>query len=176
MVYCDICKKNVATLHITRIESGSVIEVHYCQQCAEEKEAELAQDTGKLNDMMDEVMKKDASGKTPFSGGTSKIYPQQGVACPGCGLTFSRFKEIGRLGCPECYVVFRDGKEGLKCLLRRWQGSVQHVGKNPRQTGDWVLRGQQIFELRQEMQKAINSEDYEEAARIRDEIRQLETR
>jgi protein arginine kinase activator len=176
MVLCDICKKNVATLHFIRMENGSAIEVHYCQDCAEQKGVDQSLEADQFNETMDEAMKQDAAGKSSLAGGGTKIYPRQGIACPGCGLTFSRFKEIGRLGCPECYVAFREGKEGLKSLLRRWQGSVQHVGKNPRQSGDWVLRGQKVYELRQEMQKAINAEDYEEAARIRDEIRQLETR
>ena len=87
--------------------------------------------------------------------------------CSRCGLSFEKFREIGKLGCADCYQTFRDE---LNHLLRRMHGSSHHSGKNPHRTLDIVERDKRIWELRQKLQKAVKTENYEEAAKIRDLI------
>lgn len=94
------------------------------------------------------------------------------VQCPTCGLVYSSFKETGRLGCADCYKAFQ---AQLRPLLRRIHGDTRHRGKAPARggAGGTVLR--QVQRLHDELQRAVEREDFERAAQIRDEIRRLES-
>ncbi len=93
------------------------------------------------------------------------------VQCPRCGLAYSGFKETGRLGCAECYGAFQFQ---LRPLLRRIHGDTRHRGKVPARGGEGVARSRQIQRLHDELQRAVEREEFEHAASIRDEIRRLE--
>ncbi len=93
------------------------------------------------------------------------------VACPDCGMTLRDFRQRGRLGCPKDYEIF--GAQ-LHDLLERLHGSARHVGRGPRQDETAVLRRRRLDELQQELASAIRDEAYEQAARLRDEIKSLE--
>ena len=95
-----------------------------------------------------------------------------GHKCSFCGLTFGQFRETGRLGCPHCYQTF---EAHLRRLLRRIHGSVQHVGKvylPPDPTASEMEK--RLDGLRRKLHRAIEAEDFERAAEVRDQIRSLE--
>ena len=94
------------------------------------------------------------------------------VKCPFCALTYADFKKIGRLGCGECYNAF---KKYLSPLLKRIHGSIQHTGKSPLKSAKLPKKKTDAQELRSRLAKAIESEDFEEAARLRDQIRKMES-
>jgi protein arginine kinase activator len=93
------------------------------------------------------------------------------VQCPRCGLLYSSFKETGRLGCSECYSAFQFQ---LRPLLRRIHGDTRHRGKAPARGAGVVTSTRQIQRLHDDLQRAVEREDFEKAASLRDEIRRLE--
>ena len=93
------------------------------------------------------------------------------VKCPSCGLTYADFKKIGRLGCGECYNTFR---KYLGPLLKRIHGSTQHTGKSPLIAGKPRKKKIDLQALRIRLARAIEEEAFEEAAKIRDQIKELE--
>jgi len=91
--------------------------------------------------------------------------------CSNCGLTYADFRKIGRLGCGECYSSF---KKYLTPLLKRIHGSSQHHGKSPLKISGVLKEKTDLQELRNRLKTAIDTEAFEEAAKIRDKIRELE--
>lgn len=167
---CDFCNKQAATVHLTEIVDGVMTEKHLCEECARQKSAQMEQQFG-LSDLL--------AGMAEF-GKPAKGAEGAEAKCPACGLTYADFKKIGRLGCGSCYGTFR---KYLIPLLKRIHGSNQHLGKTPLQVPRKVrkkeparpaARPEDLSELRQRMQKAIETEAFEEAAKIRDQIKALE--
>lgn len=165
---CDMCHKSNATVHLTEIIDDQVTELHLCEECARKKSSEMEQHFG-LADLL--------AGLADFG---KPVAESGGVAlrCRNCGLTYSDFKKVGRLGCSECYSAFRNN---LEPLLRSIHGSTHHVGKAPAiaKVADKEKQKPEIselVELKQKLQKAIQLEEFEEAAKIRDKIRELEKR
>ena len=161
---CDICGKNEATVHLTEIVNEQVTELHLCEECAQAKSMQMEQQFG-LSDLL--------AGLVDFD---KPIQAQEkfSVECQNCHLTYKDFKKIGRLGCSECYTYFR---RYLNSLLKRIHGSQQHVGKAPAklaQAPKLKRKLPSLGELKEKLQKAILTEEFEEAARLRDAIRQLE--
>src|SRR5206468_2358034 len=93
------------------------------------------------------------------------------IQCPRCGLLYSAFRETGRLGCAECYSAFQFQ---LRPLLRRIHGDTRHRGKVPARDGEGAVRSRQIQRLHDELQRAVEREEFERAAGIRDEVMRLE--
>ena len=94
------------------------------------------------------------------------------ISCSGCGITLSEFRDIGRLGCPSCYEEFRTE---LKPLLENIHEELVHTGKRPTRTAASFNDQSRVLQLRNLQREAIRQEDYETAARLRDEITELET-
>src|SRR6185295_13563920 len=106
--------------------------------------------------------------------GSVAVDPQ--LQCPHCGYQLSTFRQNGRLGCTKCYESFRTA---LEPLISNIHGSVRHVEENaepPSAVAGGEQRSQkpEIVALREKIQQAIQSEKFEEAARLRDEIKKLE--
>jgi protein arginine kinase activator len=158
---CDICGKNQATVHLTEIIDDQMNELHLCEDCARQKSAQMEQQFG-LADLL--------AGLADFK---KPVEEKEAIAtkCPDCGLTYKDFKKIGRLGCGECYSVF---KKYLAPLLKRIHGSSSHCGKSPLEIAKGDKNKTGLQDLRSMLQKAISDEEYEEAAKIRDQIRQLQ--
>ena len=160
---CDICGKNPATVHLTEIIDEQMNELHLCEECAREKSAAMEQQFG-LSELL--------AGMAEVSKPSSKELDSPLLKCPNCGLSYVDFKKIGRLGCGECYTVF---KKYLAPLLKRIHGSTQHSGKIPfKRAVKGVRKKVDLQELRIRLQKAIEEEAFEEAARLRDQIKGLE--
>lgn len=92
--------------------------------------------------------------------------------CPVCGFSQADFKKTGRLGCSECYETFT---EGLGSLLKAMHKGTEHVGKLPERAQRVMVLNQRMRALNENLQKAVAAENYESAASLRDQIKQLET-
>jgi protein arginine kinase activator len=162
---CNICKKNPATVHLTEIIDEQMSELHLCEECAREKSQIMEQQFG-FSDLL--------AGMADFDKPKNETTEMVSAAkCPSCGLTYADFKKIGRLGCGECYNAFR---KYLGPLLKRIHGSTQHTGKSPLKVTKVLKKKIDIQELRNRLNKAIESEAFEEAAKIRDQIKELENK
>ena len=157
---CDHCKQNEAIIHLTQIENDQMRTFHLCEGCAAEKGLEpgVSVANAPLTDFLAQV----GRSAEPVSHGP----------CPYCGLKIEEFKKTGRLGCSHCYVTF---EPSLRGLLRRLHGSTQHVGKvylPPDPTR--AEQQERLAGLRRKLDRAVELEDFERAAQIRDMIRTLE--
>jgi protein arginine kinase activator len=160
---CNICGKNQATVHLTEIIDEQITELHLCEECAQKKGAQMESHFG-LSDLLAGL----ADLGTQFNKTKTDSVK---LKCPKCGLTYEDFKKVGRLGCGECYAAF---KEALVPLLKRIHGSTQHFGKAPKKIAKVVKVKNELEVLKEKLQKAINKEDFEEAAKLRDKIRDLD--
>jgi protein arginine kinase activator len=94
------------------------------------------------------------------------------LTCPACGIKYMEFRAEGRLGCPHDYDAFRTGLQPL--LERIHHGAQRHVGKAPRRNRPSADSAAELIDLRRRLSEAVAAEKYEEAARLRDLLRQKE--
>jgi protein arginine kinase activator len=156
---CQSCS-SAATVHLTDIINGCKKELHLCQACAEKQQLIKKQELN-LPAILQNLIGH-------HLGQLSEELAR--LVCPLCGIQYMEFRAEGRLGCPNDYLVFR---AGLEPLLERIHRSGRHVGKVPRHRPS-AARQAELVELRQKLRQAVDSEYYEEAARIRDLIRKKE--
>lgn len=172
---CDKCKKNEAKVYYTEIINGEKKEQHLCEECALEYTS-FSMGSGMFNQEMTlGSLLSSILGNYSSSGslhGTEQT--EKEPSCKKCGMTYSEFLKEGRFGCAECYESFR---KALEKSLRNIQGSDTHTGKRPKgfetKTEKLVKELPEIDKLSIKLQDAIEKEEFEEAARIRDRIRQL---
>jgi protein arginine kinase activator len=156
---CQKCPK-AATLHITEIVSEEQVEeLHLCEECAQKYLYEPSQK---------QPGPKEA---TAISSDESEEPAVLNRECEVCGIKFVDFRNTGRLGCPHDYEEFR---EELTPLLENIHGETRHCGKTPRRLPQSKQTQSELIQLRKQLLHAVNKEAYEEAARLRDRIRQLE--
>jgi protein arginine kinase activator len=158
-VKCQLCGER-AVIHITEVEpTGEFKQIHFCYRHAQEylKENEAGAPT------------VEGLASSEAGGAAADVGPA--LQCPVCGVTIEEFRQVGRLGCPHDYEVFRDE---LRPLLESVHGALRHLGKVPRRLPADTRRQTELIKLRQEMQQAIAVEDYERAAKLRDRIDTLE--
>jgi protein arginine kinase activator len=160
-VKCQGCNK-AATVHLTDIVGGHKREVHLCQACAEKREIVKHQELN-LSTILQTVIGQHIG---PLTDELARL------TCPSCGIKYMEFKAEGRLGCPQDYEVFR---AALAPLLQRIHRALRHVGKVPAHAGRNAALQMELMEHRQQLRRAVEAEDYEEAARLRDLIRQKES-
>lgn len=158
---CNVCGTNEATIHLTEIVNDQMVEIHLCETCAQEKGTEFKAHFN-VNDLLSGL--KDLAAEVV---GSEKILTK----CPNCSLTYDEFGRTGRLGCAECYEAF---SKLLIPLIKRVQHSTQHLGKRPSRLAPPLRQQHDLRDLQNRLQKSIQQEAFEEAARIRDQIRQLE--
>lgn len=158
---CDHCGENEAVIHLTQIVDNKMGTYHLCEACAAEKGLEPEPGIGNfpLTDFLAQM-------------GEAKPEPAGPVECEYCGLSLKDFKKTGRLGCSHCYVTF---DEHMRGLFRRLHGGTQHVGKvylppDPTEAD----RHEQLSRLRRKLDVAVEKEEFERAAQLRDQIRELE--
>ncbi|MBE3597174.1 MAG: UvrB/UvrC motif-containing protein [Hydrogenibacillus sp.] len=162
---CENCGKRSATFHFTKIVNGEKTEMHLCDACARERGEALSfpGDAFSIHHLLSGLM---PSVQTP---GTAR--PPERLACPTCGMTYEEFVKKSRFGCSDCYDAF---KEPLGPLLKRIHGVAEHGGKVPRRAEPKRAMRHRLQQLRQALKAKVAAEAFEEAARIRDEIRALE--
>lgn len=152
---CDVCSQE-ATVFLTQIINGQMTTVNLCETCSKEKGVTDTMGFGLAEAFLSPAQLK--SGEE--------------LACESCGFTQGQLKKIGRMGCPECYTTFRDG---LDSLLTAMHKGTRHIGKVPR--GRAVVNAdmqRNLAALREQLQKAVAEERYEEAARFKTEIETLQ--
>ncbi len=153
---CDLCDKE-AVVHLTQVVNGEMKEVHLCEEHAVEKGIDINSPIS----ITDILMGLDQNKKPVGSGDLS-------FACPRCGLTRDEFRKSGRLGCPVCYETFM---AELTMAVKAMHHSVQHIGKIPAREGTQTRIKSRIARLQKDLDAAVAREDYEQAARLRDQIR-----
>jgi len=169
---CQECHKRPATLHFAQVVNGQKTEVHMCETCAKEKGYMASQDEGySLHDLLFGLFNYEPS-ITPKEQKPQQSKESKECKCPKCGLTFSEFKKIGKFGCATCYYTF---SSKLDPIFRRvHSGNTQHQGKIPKRKGGSLHIKKQIAGLKEELQHLITEEAFEEAAKVRDQIKVLE--
>ena len=178
MKKCQQCAKP-ATLHITEIIEGEGSALHLCENCAQDYLG--AVNAGDLpspdtwDDDEDDELSMDDELEAALSEVEEDLTPEDieetdGHECPNCGITFKEFRKIGRLGCPQCYLVFA---EELDPLLENIHGETEHIGKYPKRAPESSEREFRLIRLQKDLQDAVDAEDYERAAQLRDEIGEI---
>ncbi|MGD2110417.1 MAG: UvrB/UvrC motif-containing protein [Phycisphaerae bacterium] len=159
-IICQLCHEAKAAVHITDIVPEKR-ERHLCEDCAE-KEGVIIKQGPSTGEILQQFLKQ----KSVASGSAD-------ISCPKCGCTFREFQVKGQLGCPHDYEVF---KSVLGPLIERAHGgATQHVGKVPATADATIQKQAGLLQLRRELEGAIQQEDYERAANLRDRIKELES-
>jgi len=163
---CDNCNEREAAVHLTQIVDNSVTTLHLCPQCAAEKGVQTGANVAKfpLSDFL-ASMGKGVGAHVTADDSAGK--------CDFCGATLKDFRETGRLGCPHCYETF---ESHLRDLLRRLHGSSHHVGEVylTSEPAGFDSQERETGEMRKRLKTAIETEDFELAAELRDQLRALE--
>jgi len=172
---CSFCPGNTATCHLTKVVNGKLLEIHVCEKCIPEvKDSNLAD-----FDIWDAVSKLAAEKGMPDPSQGVEPPPVEEIsaksllmesssdtaACPACGFSNEDLRKIGRLGCPQCYDVFEDM---LKGVIKDCQKGPRHTGKVPH--GMMTLK---LKRLEEQLDDAVREERFEEAAKLRDQIKSL---
>jgi protein arginine kinase activator len=165
---CFHCKQNPAKVKLTKLIKGTVEEVYLCQECA----ARHSPYQKKLPTEIDDLLANILTGKVASTEGAAKVAsPTSDTTCSTCGLPFGTYRETLLLGCSDCYESF---DKLLQTDLRKLHGSTNHRGRVPDIAPPAFDVRRSPQELRKRLQDAVKAEDFELAARLRDEIRSLE--
>src|ERR1700722_2015517 len=160
---CSICKEKPATVHLTQIVGDKMQKLDLCEECAKSKG---------VNDPVGFAMADIMLGL----GASQELDPSAAGAelkCARCGFSQADFKKSGRLGCVECYKTFA---EGLGGLLKTMHKGTRHAGKAPEALRVSRENSDRLKTLRKKLTKAIESENFEEAAQLRDELKKINER
>lgn len=159
---CDQCDQP-ATHHSVEIIKGQKIEKHLCDQHAAQEGMAIQAVSAHtpINELLTSFVKMHSGAST-----------QQDLVCESCGLTFSQFREHSLLGCPQCYTAFEAMLSPL--IERAHEGGTHHMGKVPRRAGPGEQRQADLLRLRKRLAEAVAAENYELAAKLRDDLRKFE--
>jgi len=165
---CSQCQERDAVMELTQVANGQVTKIHLCEQCAAERGLENAASVGK-SPLASYIAAMGQGLNDGIAGGTSDLT----FLCKSCGATLQDFRESGRLGCPDCY---RTLGEPLRELLRRLHGATRHTGERYAAAGSAspAPNMKSSLELREQLKRAIESEDFELAAQLRDQLKVVE--
>lgn len=161
---CDQCSRP-ATHHSVEIINGEKIEKHLCDHHAAEEGLSVKAAHQPINELLTNFVKL-------HSGGGESSTTAKDLVCDVCDLKFSEFRENSLLGCPGCYPAFEAQLGPL--LERAHEGGTHHIGKVPRRAGVGEQRQMALQRLRRQLDDAVDTEDYELAARLRDDIKHIE--
>ena len=159
---CDVCKEGDAVIQLTEVEGSGVRLLHLCERCAAERgvETTVSAPKAQITDFLQSVHQA--------------MQATQGDAarCTFCSSTFRDFRSTGRLGCAHCYDAFENS---MRDLLRRVHGNSKHVGRVYQSPANEIIPdGGTANELRDRLRRAIESEQFELAADIRDKLRGMD--
>ncbi|MDP7636493.1 MAG: UvrB/UvrC motif-containing protein [Phycisphaerae bacterium] len=158
---CDKCSKP-ATIHLTEIIDGEKIEKHLCQDCAATEGITVKAEVP-ISQLLEDFI---------LQTGIEATADAAEATCEVCGMKFSEFRNAGLLGCPNDYDAFEKGL--LPLVERAQEGATQHIGKVPHNADDAQKRQTAMLRLQAELKGAITAENYERAAVLRDQIKELE--
>jgi protein arginine kinase activator len=158
---CQFCRKRSATIHFTNVDGNEVQKIHICRTCAEEKGFDyLKKSNFEKGDFLAGLVDSALAEESP-----------KDRRCGQCGRTYAAFSKSASLGCSRCYESFG---EDIEKILKRIHGNARHLGKSPRRhCTERVHARRRIRALEDELKMAVEMENYEGAARLRDEIADL---
>lgn len=165
---CSQCHEREAVVFLTQIAQDQVIKLHLCERCAAEKGVETTASLGKTKvGTFLATMSKGLEAAAALPAGVNSL-----GACSSCGATLNDFRETGRLGCAECYRTF---EQPLRDLLRRLHGSSRHFGERYTPPGGSAAESDvpTVLQLRSQLKLAVETENFELAAELRDQLRVL---
>ncbi len=160
---CQSCGQNTANTHIKTIVNGELTEHHLCAKCA-----------GQMGygSLFDGMSMSNLIGSFFAGAGVQNLPPMaQAARCEMCGSTFSDIARSGKVGCADCYMLYRDQ---LLPTVQRVHGNTNHIGKVPASAGKQMTRANEIEALKRALQEAVAAQEFERAAQLRDEIREKE--
>lgn len=165
---CQECHKRPATLHFTQVINGDKTEVYVCEVCAKDKGYMSYPEEGySLHHLLSGLLNSTfESPKTTSGQKTNELQ------CPQCEMTLSEFKRVGKFGCPTCYETFSDRLDPI--FRRVHSGNTSHHGKIPERIGGTMRIKKEVDAYKEELQRLIQNEAFEEAAKVRDKIKELE--
>ncbi len=179
---CEICNKKDATIHIQEIMNGIKKHLNICPECAAKKELlesdfkgfNLAEILYNLSShVINTSGQQQMPQQTPESPTSSSEPKHPVVSCSQCGWNSAKFRETGRLGCANCYKVF---EPVLALAIKNMHKGTMHIGKRPGSAKDTNVKATlKLLDLQKKLEKHIKHEEYEEAAKVRDEIKKLKT-
>lgn len=165
---CEKCKKNQANFFYEETINGNKRSYSLCSECAAAMEKE-----GELSKVYDPFSLPSFGGFHDglFGGLFGQITPAKQKVCPTCGASYTDLRQYGKVGCADCYTAF--GEE-LGETIRSIHGNVRHVGRAPARMRKDREKKDRLADLRKQMKAAIDEENFELAASLRDEIRAME--
>ncbi|MEG2460032.1 MAG: UvrB/UvrC motif-containing protein [Clostridia bacterium] len=164
---CQKCKINQATIIYSENINGKKVRYQLCEECAKELD---------INNIVKEGLDSDTLFKTFFKQNISKVQSKEVIKrCPCCGSTFEDFVRIGKLGCSQCYEEFQDK---LDIVFNKMHGSNRYNGKKKGEKNSKAIeedsnKDKNLLKLEENLKQMIETENYEEAAKIRDEIKKI---
>jgi len=166
---CQDCKKQEAQVHLTQIVNNEKTTLHLCKECAAARGFHSPLDNVPFP--LAEILSNLAASMPGFG----KIKEQDKITCQTCGLSFEDFTRQGRFGCGNCYKTFR---HRLELIMRKIHGASLHRGHSPApsvtESGENPpIPVKEEERLEEELKKAIESEDFERAAEIRDKLKTI---
>ena len=162
---CEECGVNPAVFHFVTIRNEERTERNLCPACMAKYKKQLPGiDIKNLAGILNNLIEGKRAGREEIDPETSSI------TCVQCGMTYGEFRKCGMLGCAECYRAFH---EPMMALLQRIHGNTQHAGRIPGGAHSGTSIRMNIDRLKQQLQKAVAAEEYEQAAKLRDAIRTL---
>ncbi|MDR1891755.1 MAG: UvrB/UvrC motif-containing protein [Oscillospiraceae bacterium] len=168
---CENCKQNQATTHISHTVNGQTQERHLCAKCAAKLGAAPFSGFDISSLLANSLISMEPFGN--FTKTLPDLQPQANVAvrCNGCGISFGELAQSGKAGCPECYEIFYDR---LLPSLQRIHGKAGHVGRVPAGASQKARNAAELNALKVKLAATVENQEYEEAARLRDQIKTLE--
>lgn len=168
---CDRCHKNEATVHLTQTVQGKTTEYNLCEECARQQGFNQ-----NITSYLGSIFGQGFGGSVFNTAGGIPAFGKSNISnvvCKSCGQSFEEFRRTGLFGCSKCYTSF---EEQLEPVFRRVQGSTRHIGRKLAASAARTKNdeAQKIESLREQLKQAVVEEDYEKAARIRDQIREIE--
>ena len=162
---CQICSKNDATIHLTEISDGVRSEMHICEQCASDQGVAIKSQLP-LNELLSNLLSSQPSDEQMMDPAEKK------ASCPKCGFTLDQFRKDAVLGCPCDYEIFE--KSLLPLIAKAHNNKTTHCGKIPSKTPADTKKQIEMLNLQQQLDDAIGTENYELAAKLRDQLNLLE--
>ncbi|WP_182201213.1 UvrB/UvrC motif-containing protein [Paraliobacillus salinarum] len=167
---CEECHERPATLHLTKIINGEKNEIHVCERCAKDKGyIDYDEPAYSIHDLLAGLFHYEPTVSKSQSFNKQQ---QETLQCSKCGMTYREFTKIGKFGCASCYDAF---EEYLNPIFRRvHSGNITHDGKIPNRQGTFLKKKQLVQEYKGKLKDLIENEQFEEAAVMRDKIKELE--
>lgn len=167
---CQSCNEKEATVHITKIINGVKNEMHICDECARQNQEYNIMSQGNLGFSL--PFQNILDGFFEVMGAPAQTPSVEEKVCPVCNMTFEDFRRTGKFGCSNCYSAF---EPKIMPIVRRIHGNIQHTGKVPKRTGGMLKLQRDVEKLKEQLKIAVGNEEYESAAKLRDEIRRIES-